>query len=106
MVSTGAEHGLKYYELDYFGYQLALEQGVNFHMGNRYVSFSKRREKGMPDDTACDVKRILVGNQIILNLLMSNTQMQRFGIMETMRATDLEQAGSSCMIITSRLLSI
>ena len=90
MVSTGAEHGLKYYELDYFGYQLALERGVNFHMGNRYVSFSKRREKGIPDDTACDVKRILVGNQIILNLLMSNTQMQRFGITETMRATDLE----------------
>ena len=106
MVSAGAEHGLKYYELDYFGYQLALEQGVNFHMGNRYVSFSKRREKGMPDDTACDVKRILVGNQIILNLMMSNTQMQRFGIMETMRATDLELAGSSCMIRTAATVKI
>lgn len=106
MVSTGSEHGLKYYELDYFGYQLALERGVIFHMGNRYVSFSKRREKGMPDDTACDVKRILVGNQIILNLLMSNTQMQRFGIMETMRATDLEQAGSSCMIRTAANVKI
>jgi len=47
MVLTGSEHGLKYYELDYFGYQLALERGVIFHMGNRYVSFSKRREKGM-----------------------------------------------------------
>ena len=102
MVSTGAEHGLKYYELDYFGYQLALEQGVNFHMGNRYVSFSKRREKGMPGD----VKRILVGNQIILNLMMSNTQMQRFGIMETMRATDLELAGSSCMIRTAATVKI
>ena len=74
--------------------------------GNRYVSFSKRREKGMPDDTACDVKRILVGNQIILNLLMSNTQMERFGIMETMRATDLEQAGSSCMIRTAANVKI
>lgn len=106
MVSAGAEHGLKYYELDYFGYQLAMEHGVNFHMGNRYMSFSKRREKGMPDDTACDVKRILVGNQIILNLLMSNTQMQRFGIMETMRATDLEQAGGSCMIRTAANVKI
>lgn len=106
MVSAGAEHGLKYYELDYFGYQLAMEHGVNFHMGNRYVSFSKRREKGMPDDTACDVKRILVGNQIILNLLMSNTQMERFGIMETMRATDLEQAGSSCIIRTAANVKI
>lgn len=55
----------------------------------------------MPDDTPCDVKRILVGNQIILNLLMSNTQMQRFGIMETMRASHLELAGESCMIRTA-----
>lgn len=101
MVSASAEHGLKYYELDYFGYMLAMESGVNFHMGNRYVSYSKRKEKGMPDDTPCDVKRILAGNQIILNLLMSNTQMQRFGIMETMRASDLEQAGGSCMIRTA-----
>lgn len=101
MVSAGSERGLKYYELDYFGHALAVESGVVFHMGNRYVSFSKRKEKGMPDDTPCDVKRILVGNQIVLNLLMSNTQMQRFGIMETMRASNLELAGGSCMIRTA-----
>lgn len=101
MVSVGFEHGLKYYELDYFGYIFAMESGVIFHMGNRYVSYSKRKEKGMSDDTPCDVKRILVGNQIVLNLLMSNAQMQRFGIMETMRASDLEQAGGSCMIRTA-----
>lgn len=106
MVSTGSEHGLKYYELDYFGYILAMESGVTFHMGNRYVSYSKRKEKGMPDDTPCDVKRILVGNQIILNLLMSNTQMQRFGIMETMRASNLEQAGGSCIIRTAANIHI
>lgn len=106
MVSAGVEHGLKYYELDYFGYMLAKESGVTFHMGNRYMSYSKRKEKGMPDDTPCDVKRILVGNQIILNLLMSNTQMQRFGIMETMRASDLEQAGVSCMLRTAANVQI
>ena len=106
LVSTGENHRVKYFELDYFGYQLAMERGVNFHMGNRYVSYSKRREKGIPDDTVCDVKRILVGNQIILNLLMSNTQMQRFGIMETLRATDLEKAGSSCMIRTAANVKI
>lgn len=106
MVPSGAEHGLKYYELDYYGYQLAVECGVYFHMGNRYVPFSKRREKGIPDDTACDVKRILVGNQIILNLLMSNTQMQRFGIMETLRATDLEKAGRNCIIRTAANVKI
>lgn len=101
MVIAGSEHGLKYYELDYFGYTLAVESGVIFHMGNRYVSYSKRKEKGISDDTPCDVKRILVGNQIVLNLLMSNAQMQRFGIMETIRASNLELAGGSCMIRTS-----
>lgn len=106
MVYAGFEHGLKYYELDYFGYILATESGVNFHIGNRYVPYSKRREKGIPDDTPCDVKRILVGNQIILNLLMSNTQMQRFGIMETMRASNLEQAGGNCMLRTAAYVRI
>lgn len=101
MVSAGFEHGLKYYELDYFGHTFAVESGVVFHMGNRYVSYSRRKEKGISGDTPCDVKRILVGNQIVLNLLMSNTQMQRFGIMETMRANDLEQAGEDCMIRTA-----
>lgn len=62
MVSAGAEHGLKYYELDYFGYQLALEQGVNFHMGNRYVSFSKRREKGMRHNEEKEKKQRNVDN--------------------------------------------
>lgn len=69
MVSFGFEHGLKYYELDYFGHTFAMESGVVFHMGNRYVSYSRRKEKGMSNNTPCDVKRILVGNQIVLNLL-------------------------------------
>lgn len=101
MISEKTERGLKYYELDYFGHMIAMKNGVNFHMGNRYISYSKRKEKGIKDDTPCDVKRILVGNQIILNLLMSNTQLQRFGIMETMRASNLEEAGRDCMIRTA-----
>ena len=75
-------------------------------MGNRYLSYSKRKEKEVPDDTPCDVKRILVGNQIILNLLMSNTKMKRFGIMETMRATEYEQAETGCIIRTAANVEI
>lgn len=60
----------------------------------------------MSDATPCDVKRILVGNQIALNLLMSNTQMQRFGIMETMCANDLELSRGSCMIRTAAYVQI
>lgn len=45
MVSAGAEHGLKYYELDYFGYQLALEQGVNFHMATVTCLFQREERR-------------------------------------------------------------
>ena len=106
ILSSGSVKGIKYYELDYFGHKIAVEHGVNFHMGNCYISNSKRREKGMPEVTACEVKRILVGNQIILNLLMANVQMERFGIMETMRATDLEKAGRNCIFRTAANVKI
>lgn len=42
IILRGAEHGIKYYELDHFGYIIARHQGVYFHMGNRYISFSKK----------------------------------------------------------------
>ena len=68
IILRGAEHGIKYYELDHFGYIIARHQGVYFHMGNRYISFSKKQEENISPDTAVDVKRILAGNQIVLSL--------------------------------------
>lgn len=90
IILRGAEHGIKYYELDHFGYIIARHQGVYFHMGNRYISFSKKQEENISPDTAVDVKRILAGNQIVLSLLISGVTMQRFGIMETMRSINQE----------------
>lgn len=106
MVIPGAERGIKFYELDYFGYLLARESGIVFHMGNRYVSYSKRFEAGMPDVTPYDVKRILAGNQIVIGLLLSNAKMERFGIMETMRVCNQEQAEDGCMIRTAANIRI
>lgn len=85
-VNEKAVHALKFYELDYFGYMLAVENGVTFHMGNRYMSHVKKRARGIAEDQPSDIKRILVGNQIVLGLLMSNAKIERFGIMETVRA--------------------
>lgn len=73
----GCVKGLKYYELNYLGYLLT-KNGIDFHKGIQFTGISQ-------SDDPCRIKRILVGNQIILNLLMSNTVMERFGVMETMR---------------------
>lgn len=100
------KRGLKYYELDHFGNILALKSGIPFHKGNCYTPYFKRKEEGIPDDTPCDVKRVLVGNQIILHLLINNCQMKRFGIMETFRANDLEHTGKSCMFRTAANIHI
>ena len=79
-----AERGLKVYDLDYKGFQIARHRGVLFHKGNRYLSNTKKQELDA-FDTAEDIKRILVGNMISLASLMNGVACERFGIMETMR---------------------
>ena len=98
--SPSACRGMKYYQLNSLGYQYAMLRGVPFHMGNRYVSYTRRTQTG-EIDTPCDVKRILVGNQIVLGLLKSGARMQRFGIMETLRPDDPELTDKGCMIRTA-----
>ncbi len=103
MILQNKTRGVKYYELDIKGYQLAKEQGVMFNMGNRYLPFSRKKELGIQDDPH-DVKRILVGNQIVLGLLLSNAKMERFGIMETMCIEAQELNG--CIIRTAATVKI
>lgn len=68
-------HNFHCYQLGRLGHEFAKDLGVHFHKGNMYCA----------DDTAFDVKRILVANQIVLGLLKSHVSMKRFGIMETFR---------------------
>lgn len=77
LLQPGCVKGIMYYELNYLGFLLS-KNGVDFHKGIQFTGISK-------SDDPCRIKRILVGNQIILNLLMSNIVMERFGVMETMR---------------------
>lgn len=87
----GAIKGVRYYELDFKGYHCALSHGVQFNKGNAYFSFAMKIERNI-EDTPMDVKRVLVGNQIILGLLMCRADIDRFGIMETFRIdTDLPE---------------
>lgn len=101
LLLPGAEQGLRYCELDCQGFRLAREQGIAFHKGNMYVSYSKRLETGIEDDTPVDVKRVLVGNQIVLGLLKSGAKLQRFGIMETFRSIYPGLAIGDCIIRTA-----
>lgn len=77
LLQPGCVKGIMYYELNYLGFLLS-KNGIDFHKGIQFTGISK-------SDDPCRIKRILVGNQIILNLLMSNIVMERFGVMETMR---------------------
>ncbi len=79
-----AVRGLLVYDLDYKGFQLACRRGVPFHKGNCYISNTQKQKQGLYD-TAEDIKRVLVGNMIVLANLMNGAKMERFGIMETMR---------------------
>ena len=76
--------GIKYYELDVKGYQIARAQGVCFHKGNGYLSFNKRKQLGI-EISPLDIKKVLVGNQIVLGLMINHAKIQRFGILETSR---------------------
>ena len=103
--TEGAERGLRYYELDYKGFLLAQELGVEFHKGNCCMN-ERNKEKLRVYETPEDVKRILVGNMITLGLLMNNARMERFGIMETMRPLQESEILNGCIIRTAANVQI
>lgn len=94
------ERGLKVYDLDYKGSQIASHRGVLFHKGNRYLSNTKKQELDA-FDTAENIKRILVGNMISLSSLMNGVACERFGIMETMRPTQELPITDGCILRTA-----
>ena len=79
------DQSLHCYRLDHWGFHLARDMGVMFHKGIAYHSPRVILERGLEEDNAMDVKRILTGNQILLGLLKSQVVMKRFGVMETFR---------------------
>lgn len=93
-------NGLKVYDLDFKGFQIARHRGVLFHKGNRYLSYTKKQEQEQ-FDTAEDIKRILVGNMIVLANLMNGVSCERFGIMETMRPIQELPITDGCIIRTA-----
>lgn len=105
IIIPDAVRGIKYYELDIKGFLLAREEGIRFGMGNRYLSYRRKEELGVAD-TPQDVKRILVGNQLVLGLLLSNAMLERFGIMETFRVETEKDDLDGCIIRTAATVKI
>lgn len=100
-----SETGLRFYELDYRGFQIAREQNVVFHMGNRFLSDWKKEELGFEED-AVAVKRILAANMVILGLLRNGAAMDGFGFNETVRATVNGQIMDDCILRTQGMFWI
>ena len=98
--TTELANGLKVYDLDYKGYQIARNRGVIFHKGNQYLS-NLMKQNLKQFDTAEDIKRILAGNMIVLGNLLNGVASQRYGIMETMRPIQELPITDGCIIRTA-----
>lgn len=98
-------NGLKVYDLDYKGFRIARNRGVIFRKGNEFLSNIKKQEREQ-FDTAEDIKRILVGNMIVLANLMNGAAIDRFGIMETMRPMQELPITDGCIIRTAANVQI
>lgn len=88
------------YELEYKGHEIAVAKRVDFHSGNQFVG-SERRQRENWYPTAEEIKRILVGNTIITNMLYNGCSMKRFGILETMRPNQELPITNNCILRTA-----
>lgn len=85
---------LSCYRLDYWGRIIALEEEVPFHREILYISHRRRVELGQEknmeiyEDSAIKIKRILAANMILLNMLKTGVDMNRFGFLETFRPVE------------------
>lgn len=75
--------GIMVYCLDFWGNQVAYNGGVYLHTGIKYISEKTRQEKGYKIDSPEDVKKVIVGNRILLDLLMRGRLVESFGFLET-----------------------
>ncbi len=100
-----ADRGLKIYDLDHKGFQIARRRGVIFHKGNQYLSNTKKQDLDQ-FDVSEDIKRILVGNMIVLGSLMNGAACERFGIMETMRPNQELPITDGCILRTAANIQI
>ena len=105
IIRESITNGLKVYEVDSKGMNLAIQNGVIFHKGNRFYSDFVKKEKGIVENPT-DMKRVLVGNMIVQGLLMNQAKLEWFGIQETFHNTDQDEIDAGCIIRTAASITI
>lgn len=100
-----AEAGIRFYELDYRGFQIAQTRDVVFHVGNRFLSDRNKEIMGFFEE-AVAVKRVLAANMVILGLLRNGAALDGFGFNETVRATAGGKILDDCILRTQGMFWI
>lgn len=96
--------GLKCYCLGYWGQKIAIDLGVNLNRGLQYNSSNYKRIMCIPEDTAEDIKRLILANQIMLAYLKNGSiHMEHFGFMMSTFIQD-EEVYQTAAIMRNALL--
>lgn len=84
--AVGARVTFEVYTLGFKGSLLGRAADVPFHKALFYVSPKKKIEMGMQAlESPEEIRRILQGNQMLINWLRAGVKMQRFGFLECLR---------------------
>ena len=84
--------GVNFYGLNFWGSVKARqEMGIQLHKGICWYPPKDREKRGIPKETASDVKRILMGNQILVELKKAGVPLKKEGVMETFRTLGKEK---------------
>lgn len=91
LISSHVLDGIIFYGLNFWGSVKARqEMGLKLHKGICWYPKKDRQMRGIPKETPADVKRILMGNQILVELKKLGVPMKREGVMETFRTLGKE----------------
>ncbi|MBE5955511.1 MAG: hypothetical protein E7253_03570 [Lachnospiraceae bacterium] len=84
---TDGENGLKKldcYKLDYWGNKYIYSHGMYLHTGVKYLPYKSAVDQDKLDGPV-EVKKVLIANQLLLNMLKNHIDVCRFGFMDTLR---------------------
>lgn len=86
MFIPNVSDGIVFYGLNFWGsVKVRQEMGIQLHKGICWYPPKDRQMRGIPKEIASDVKRILMGNQILVEFEKAGVPMKKAGVMETFR---------------------
>lgn len=102
--AVGSRVTLEAYTLGFRGSLLGRAAEVPFHKALFYVSPKKKMEMGMQAlESPEEIRRILQGNQLLINWLRAGVKLQRFGFLECLR---MPEGGSNNDLILRTTVAV